>query len=113
MTGRTYGVFARGVNGASITGANTLDVASIAYANPLYSLLQLSESSHLHSIDYALLTFDATVMTDAYGRIHAETVLKQAVRADGIRPDGSFGQHSGILYNGNYGMRTYFGHESC
>jgi hypothetical protein len=52
-------------------------------------------------------------MTDAYGRIHAETVLKQAVRADGIRPDGSFGQHSGILYNGNYGMCTYFCHASC
>ncbi|KZP04687.1 polysaccharide lyase family 8 protein, partial [Athelia psychrophila] len=30
-------------------------------------------------------------------------VIHQTVSSDGIRPDGSFGQHVGILYNGNYG----------
>ena len=34
---------------------------------------------------------------------HAEVVLHDALHADGIRADGSFGQHGGIIYNGNYG----------
>lgn len=31
-------------------------------------------------------------------------VIQNSIKADGIRADGSFGQHAGILYNGNYGM---------
>lgn len=54
-------------------------------------------------IDLALLTVSAILLTDAYRRIHLELSIRDSVKADGIRPDGSFGQHGGILYNGNYG----------
>lgn len=47
--------------------------------------------------------FSAILLTDAYRRIHLELSIRDSVKADGIRPDGSFGQHGGILYNGNYG----------
>jgi len=39
----------------------------------------------------------------AIRRVHNEVVIENAVMADGIRRDGSFDQHSGVLYNGNYG----------
>lgn len=42
-------------------------------------------------------------MSEAYGRVNAEVVFQPAVMVDGIKPDGSFSQHSGLLYNGNYG----------
>ncbi|KAJ7900391.1 polysaccharide lyase family 8 protein [Mycena olivaceomarginata] len=67
-----------------LTGANALDVAKIG-------------------IDLGLLTSNASLLTDAFARVHSQMVITTANRADGIRPDGSFGQHSGIIYNGNYG----------
>ena len=82
---RAFGTFGRFVNGLGfLTGANTLDVAKIG-------------------IDSGLLTDNATVIADGYARIHAEVVVQNATKADGIRADGSFGQHGGIIYNGNYG----------
>ncbi|GLB36185.1 putative polysaccharide lyase family 8, N terminal alpha-helical domain [Lyophyllum shimeji] len=85
ITGRAYNTFDKNINGLGfLTGANTLDVAAIG-------------------IDLALLTVNATLLADAYRRIHLELSIRDGVKADGIRPDGSFGQHGGILYNGNYG----------
>ncbi|KAJ6610029.1 polysaccharide lyase family 8 protein [Mycena sp. CBHHK59/15] len=85
ITGRAYGTFDHNINGVGfLTGANTLDVAKIG-------------------IDQALLTVNVSMITDAYRRVHAELVINNVVSGDGIRPDGSFGQHGGILYNGNYG----------
>ncbi|KAA1468236.1 polysaccharide lyase family 8 protein [Dentipellis sp. KUC8613] len=85
MTSRAYNTFLTGINGVSaITGANTLDIASIG-------------------IDLGLLTVNQTLLDDAFGRVHNEVVVQSGVKVDGIRADGSFGQHSGILYNGNYG----------
>ncbi|KAI1790344.1 polysaccharide lyase family 8 protein [Ganoderma leucocontextum] len=82
---RSFGTFGRYVNGLGyLTGANTLDVAKIG-------------------IDGGLLTGNATLVAAGYQRIHSEVVVQNAVRADGIRADGSFGQHGGIIYNGNYG----------
>jgi hypothetical protein len=43
------------------------------------------------------------MLRDAYSRIHNDVIVENAVAADGIRPDGSFGQHGGLLYTGNYG----------
>jgi hypothetical protein len=62
-------------------------------------------------VDSALLTGNASLLSDAYNRVHAEVIIEQAVKTDGIRPDGSFGQHGGLLYNGNYGkdLLVYFG----
>lgn len=74
---RTYGTFDRSIQGVgNLTGANTLDVASI-------------------SLDYGLLNDNTSVVADAYRRLHNEVVIVDGIRADGIRRDGSFGQHNG------------------
>jgi hypothetical protein len=67
-----------------LTGANILDVASIG-------------------LNLALLTSNSNLITEAYDRINAEVIIQPGVMVDGIKPDGSFGQHGGLLYNGNYG----------
>ena len=86
MSSRSFAQFGRNnINGlGTLTGANTLDVAAI-------------------SIDGGLLTANETQIRSAYGRVHSEVVIQNALRADGICADGSFGQHGGIIYNGNYG----------
>ncbi|KAF9563105.1 polysaccharide lyase family 8 protein [Agrocybe pediades] len=81
MTGRAYGTFDHSINGVGfLTGANTLDVAKIG-------------------IDQALLADNVTMLTDAYGRVHNELLVKNGVKVDGIRADGSFGQHGGMFTN--------------
>ncbi|KAJ6519860.1 polysaccharide lyase family 8 protein [Mycena sanguinolenta] len=85
ITGRAYNTFIVPAKQVGVlTGANALDVAKIG-------------------IDLALLTVNVSLLTDAYSRVHSQMVLTTPNRADGIRPDGSFGQHTGIIYNGNYG----------
>lgn len=85
MTKRAFNTFSTGINGvSSITGANTLDIASIG-------------------VDLSLFTGNATLLSQAFTKINAEVMIQNDVKADGIRADGSFGQHQGILYNGNYG----------
>ncbi|KAH7915793.1 polysaccharide lyase family 8 protein [Hygrophoropsis aurantiaca] len=85
ITLRAYGTFDRYVNGLGyLTGANTLDVAKIG-------------------IDQGLLAVNVSLIADAYKRVHETVVIEQDVKADGIRVDGSFSQHAGVLYNGNYG----------
>lgn len=82
---RAYGTFQTGiVGGAPVTGANTLDIATIG-------------------IDNALLTSNTTLLSDAFSRVHSEVVVQPKLRTDGIKADGSFAQHGGIIYNGNYG----------
>ncbi|EIN13720.1 polysaccharide lyase family 8 protein [Punctularia strigosozonata HHB-11173 SS5] len=81
---RGYSPFYRNPQPGYVSGANILDMSKIG-------------------VDSALLTGNASLLSDAYSRVHAEVVIEQAVKADGIRPDGSFGQHGGLLYNGNYG----------
>ena len=82
ISARAYNTFYEGKS--FLTGANILDVAKIG-------------------IDLALFTSNASLITEAYVRINNEIVIKPGVRVDGIKPDGSFGQHGGLLYNGNYG----------
>lgn len=86
MTVRSYGTFGHQVNGAGgiLTGANLMDVASIG-------------------VDIGILNVNVTMLNDAYNRVHAEITIKNTVFADGIRADGTFGQHKGLMYNGNYG----------
>ena len=85
IAGRTYGTLGHVVNGLGVaTGANLLDIAKIG-------------------IDQGLLNVNVSEITDAYARIHGEVVIENTIQADGIRADGSFGQHGGVLYNGNYG----------
>lgn len=82
MTRRAYGTFQSGFD--ALTGANTLDVARIG-------------------IDLALLTDDPSLLADAYNRVHGQLKIQDGVKVDGIQSDGSFGQHRGLMYNGNYG----------
>jgi Polysaccharide lyase family 8, N terminal alpha-helical domain len=82
ISARAYNTFYQGKN--FLTGANILDVAKIG-------------------IDLALLTSNASLITEAYSRINNEVVFQPGVMVDGIKPDGSFSQHGGLLYNGNYG----------
>ncbi|CCO27840.1 hypothetical protein BN14_01828 [Rhizoctonia solani AG-1 IB] len=48
-------------------------------------------------------TGNASRIMDAYERVHNETVVHEKDFVDGIKPDGSFQQHIGIIYDGNYG----------
>ncbi|THH13551.1 hypothetical protein EW146_g6685 [Bondarzewia mesenterica] len=83
MSSRPYDMFYEGHKGY-LSGANILDVAKVG-------------------IDVALLTTNITLISEAYDRIHAEVVIEPGIMVDGIKPDGSFGRHGGLLYNGNYG----------
>jgi hypothetical protein len=58
-------------------------------------------------VDLALLTSNTTLIAEAYGCINAEITIQPDIMIDGIKPDGSFGQYAGLLYNGNYGMVLY------
>ena len=83
ITGRTYDTFDRKINGSFLlTGANTLDVAKIG-------------------IDEALLTYNVSLITDAYRRIHLELQVNDTVGADGIRADGSFGRSGAFAERGD------------
>ncbi|KIY71594.1 polysaccharide lyase family 8 protein [Cylindrobasidium torrendii FP15055 ss-10] len=84
MTGRSYNTFTYNPRPGYLSGANILDVVRIA-------------------VDQGLLTDDMFLLGGAYQKAHDEMVIKTTVKADGIRNDGSFGQHTGLLYNGNYG----------
>ncbi|KAG9016597.1 hypothetical protein FRB90_002878 [Tulasnella sp. 427] len=83
--------FGRWVNGLGyITGANTLDLSSNLINAGMIQALAGNDTGY-------------SMIEDAFARVHSEVVVQTAVKADGIRPDGSFGQHIGILYTGNYG----------
>ncbi|KAG0696264.1 polysaccharide lyase family 8 protein [Suillus ampliporus] len=81
---RAYGAFDHGYGFEA--GANILDMAKVG-------------------VDQGLLVVNVSLVTDAYRRIHDTLVIQQniSIDADGIQSDGSFGQHLGLLYNGNYG----------
>ncbi|KAL0071852.1 hypothetical protein AAF712_000774 [Marasmius tenuissimus] len=82
MTARSYGTFLGSFG--FLAGANILDIAKIG-------------------IDNGILNGNVTLITDAYQRIHKEVQIQPGVKVDGVKADGSFGQHTGLLYNGNYG----------
>ncbi|KAF7327253.1 Polysaccharide lyase family 8 protein [Mycena kentingensis (nom. inval.)] len=85
MTSRAFNTLKTGIVGvSSITGANLLDISSVG-------------------IDFGLFTNNATVVKAGYDAVHGDMQFQNAVAADGIRPDGAFGQHAGLLYNGGYG----------
>ncbi|KAG8892478.1 hypothetical protein FRC00_011991, partial [Tulasnella sp. 408] len=73
-----------------LTGANALDLAYVGVSTGLLKY-------------FGGMGGGAEQVADAYRRTHAELVIKTGLREDGIMPDGSFSQHEGILYNGNYG----------
>ncbi|THH06921.1 hypothetical protein EW145_g3747 [Phellinidium pouzarii] len=87
---------------SNIIGIPQLVIQSCLLLNSTLTSSQLGNCTNISGRAYA--TFDRSIHgVDAYGRVHNEVVIQQAVKGDGIRPDGSFGQHAGIIYNGNYG----------
>ncbi|KIO26606.1 polysaccharide lyase family 8 protein, partial [Tulasnella calospora MUT 4182] len=84
----TFGRFVYGLG--YITGANTLDISSNLINAGILQALAGNDTGY-------------DLIDDAFERVHNEVQVQEADKADGIRPDGSFGQHMGILYTGNYG----------
>ncbi|KAG1474632.1 hypothetical protein G6F56_000243 [Rhizopus delemar] len=68
----------------NLTGANLLDVASIG-------------------ISMGLLNRDSALLINALGIFYSGVKITDTLSGDGIQSDGSFMQHLGLLYNGNYG----------
>jgi hypothetical protein len=86
ISARAYGTFYEGKS--YLAGTNIMDVAKIG-------------------VDLALFTTNTTLIKEAYGRMNAEIVIQPGVMVDGIKPDGSFDQHGGILYSGGHGKDLY------
>ncbi|KAI9478565.1 MAG: galactose mutarotase-like domain-containing protein [Benjaminiella poitrasii] len=66
------------------TGANLLDVSSVGFS-------------------LGLLTDNVTAVQSALEYFYGGVEISPTVAGDGIQADGSFMQHAGLLYNGNYG----------
>lgn len=81
MTARSFDLFQRPIKPDFLAGANTLDISSIGIA-------------------VGLLTQNASIVGEAYGHVHNEVQVVTGFQVDGILEDGSFAQHSGLLYNG-------------
>lgn len=64
-----------------LAGANILQIASIG-------------------ISAGLLADDEGTIAAGYGHINDEVVVQPQVKVDGIKQDGGFQQHLGVLYNG-------------
>ncbi|RCH81319.1 hypothetical protein CU098_003345, partial [Rhizopus stolonifer] len=70
------------VNG--MTGANLLDVSYVG-------------------ITLGIFDEDASTTKSGLEKFYGGVVISPTVAGDGIQSDGSFMQHNGLLYNGNYG----------
>ncbi|QRV76810.1 polysaccharide lyase family 8 protein [Ceratobasidium sp. AG-Ba] len=88
ITARAYTPFYRNPPPGYVSGANILDMASVGVSAGLL------ENNR---------TGNASRISDAYERVHNEVVIQPEYLVDGIKPDGSFQQHSGLIYDGNYG----------
>lgn len=56
-----------------------------------------------NSLSMALYTNNATIVSDTLTRAMGAVLFADQPVEDGIHRDGSFLQHAGIIYNGNYG----------
>ncbi|KAF8686044.1 Polysaccharide lyase family 8, N terminal alpha-helical domain [Rhizoctonia solani] len=88
ITARAYSPFYRELRPRYLGGANVMDIAVVGV------LAGLLENNR---------TGNATRIADAYLRVHGEAVVRPGNGIDGIKPDGSFHQQQGIIYDGNYG----------
>lgn len=71
-----------------MTGANILDIAYNGVNTGMLRYFGGDRDDAVNLID------------EAYGYVHGEVVVHHGLKVDGILPDGSFGQHRGILYDG-------------
>ncbi|KAG8727207.1 hypothetical protein FRC11_013691, partial [Ceratobasidium sp. 423] len=85
IAARAYSPFYREPQAAYLSGANVIDIAVIGIAA---GLLENNGAGNVSRI------------ADAYARVHGEVVIRPGVGVDGIKPDGSFNQQGGIIYDG-------------
>ena len=57
-----------------------------------------------NSLSLALYTSNGSILYDVFNRGFGGVQFADVTTEDGIHRDGSFLQHSGVLYSGNYGM---------
>ncbi|QRW23662.1 polysaccharide lyase family 8 protein [Rhizoctonia solani] len=88
ITSRAFSTFYRETPPSYLTGANVIDISAIGICAGLLDNNKAGNSSKI---------------MDAYQNIHNQVVVEPAPRVDGIKPDGSFQQHKGIIFDGNYG----------
>ncbi|CAE6505916.1 unnamed protein product [Rhizoctonia solani] len=88
IASRAYAPFYRNPQPGYLGGANVVDLAVIGISA---GLLENNK------------TGNASRIAHAYEQVHNQVSIQPMDRVDGIKPDGSFQQHSGIIYNGNYG----------
>lgn len=88
MTARAYTPFYRNPQPNYLSGSNIFDIAGVGI------MAGLMENNR---------TGNATRITEAYGRVYDQVVIQPEYLVDGIKPDESFQQHNGMIYNGNYG----------
>ncbi|KAG9097235.1 hypothetical protein FS749_006754 [Ceratobasidium sp. UAMH 11750] len=95
ITARAYTPFFRKKLPGYVSGANILDIAVVGISAGL-----LENNG----------TGNATRLMDAYERAHNEVAtVYPGEREDGIKPDASFQQHTGIIYNGKSTEFTSWG----
>ncbi|KZW03001.1 galactose mutarotase-like protein [Exidia glandulosa HHB12029] len=82
ITQRGFSTF--GTGAGFLAGANILQIASIG-------------------ISAGLISGNESTIAAGYGHINDEVVVHPEIKVDGIKQDGGFQQHLGVLYNGNYG----------
>ena len=91
MTARAYTPFYRNPQPGYVSGANIIDISVVGI---LAGLLENNKAGNVSRI------------TDAYQRVHAEVTIQSQDKVDGIKPDGSFQQHIGIIYDGEHSTPT-------
>lgn len=84
IQGRAVARLGHKVKSGTLTGANLLDVSSVG-------------------ISLALLNDDASMLQNSLTFFYNGIFINTKTAGDGIQSDGSFMQHGGVLYNGNYG----------
>ncbi|ELU39348.1 polysaccharide lyase family 8 protein [Rhizoctonia solani AG-1 IA] len=85
ITSRAFSTFYRETPPSYLTGANVIDISAIGICAGLLDNNKAGNSSKI---------------MDAYQNIHNQVVVESAPRVDGIKPDGSFQQHKGIIFDG-------------
>ncbi|KAG8725998.1 hypothetical protein FRC11_001045, partial [Ceratobasidium sp. 423] len=88
MASRAYALFHREEQPSYLSGANIIDLALIGISA---GLLENDRSGN------------ASRIAHAYEQVHGQVTIQPEDRVNGIKPDGSFQQHTGMIYNGNYG----------
>ncbi|CAE6426936.1 unnamed protein product [Rhizoctonia solani] len=88
MASRAYAPFYREEQPSYLSGANIIDIAVIGISAGLLENNRAGNASRI---------------THAYEQVHGQVTIQPEDRVDGIKPDGSFQQHTGMIYNGNYG----------